>query len=93
MRDHMVLLIIDKLRAASSSVELWDRAPPNVPADRVKALRDGFWAAMQDKEFLEEADKAKLEITPVKGDEIQQLVVESYKVAPEIAKKAGELIK
>ena len=68
-------------------------APPNVPADRVKALRDGFWAAMQDKEFLEEADKAKLEITPVKGEEIQQLVVDSYKVAPEIAKKAGELIK
>ncbi len=68
-------------------------APPNVPADRVKALRDGFWATMQDKEFLEEADKAKLEITPVKGEEIQQLVVESYKVAPEIAKKAGELIK
>jgi hypothetical protein len=68
-------------------------APPNVPADRVKALRDGFWATMQDKEFLEESDKAKLEITPVKGEDIQKLVEESYKVPPEIAKKAGELIK
>jgi tripartite-type tricarboxylate transporter receptor subunit TctC len=68
-------------------------APPNVPAERVKALRDGFWAAMHDKDFLEEADKAKLEITPVKGEDIQKLVVESYKVSPEIAKKAGDLVK
>ena len=68
-------------------------APPNVPAERVKALRDGFWAAMQDKELLEEADKAKLEITPVKGEEIQQLVIDAYKVSPDIAKKAGELLK
>jgi tripartite-type tricarboxylate transporter receptor subunit TctC len=68
-------------------------APPNAPADRVKGLRDGFWATMHDKEFLEEAEKAKLEITPVKGEDIQKLVEESYKVPPEIAKKAGELIK
>ena len=68
-------------------------APPNVPADRVKALRDAFWATMQDKDFLEESDKAKLEITPVRGEEIQQLVIDSYKVSPEIAKKAGELVK
>jgi tripartite-type tricarboxylate transporter receptor subunit TctC len=68
-------------------------APPNVPADRVKALRDGFWATMQDKELLDEAEKAKLEITPVKGEEIQQLVADSYKVSPDIAKKAGDLLK
>jgi tripartite-type tricarboxylate transporter receptor subunit TctC len=68
-------------------------APPNVPADRVKTLRDGFWATMQDKELLEEADKAKLEITPVRGEDIQQLVVDAYKVSPDIAKKAGELLK
>jgi hypothetical protein len=48
---------------------------------------------MQDKEFLEETEKAKLEITPVKGEEIQQVVVDAYKVSPEIAKKAGDLIK
>ena len=68
-------------------------APPNVATDRVKALREGFWATMQDKEFLEETEKAKLEITPVKGEEIQQVVVDAYKVSPEIAKKAGDLIK
>jgi tripartite-type tricarboxylate transporter receptor subunit TctC len=68
-------------------------APPNVPAERVKALRDAFWTTMHDKEFLEEAEKAKLEITPVKGEDIQKLVEDSYKVSPEIAKKAGELVK
>lgn len=68
-------------------------APPNVPADRVAALRAGFMAALKDPELLAESEKAKLEITPVAGEEIQKLVVESYKVSPEIAKKAGELLK
>jgi hypothetical protein len=29
----------------------------------------------------------------VKGEEIQQLVVDAYKVSPDIAKKAGALLK
>jgi tripartite-type tricarboxylate transporter receptor subunit TctC len=68
-------------------------APPNVPADRIKTLREAFWASMQDKDLLDEADKAKLEITPVRGEDIQQLVIDSYKVSPDIAKKAGDLLK
>jgi hypothetical protein len=68
-------------------------APPNVPADRIKTLREAFWVTLHDKELLEEADKAKLEITPVRGEDIQQLVIDSYKVSPDIAKKAGDLLK
>jgi hypothetical protein len=48
---------------------------------------------MQDKEFLAEADKAKLEITPVDGAKIDNLVNEVYKTPPAIAEKAGELLK
>ncbi len=68
-------------------------APPNVPADRVAILRKGFMEALKDPELLTEADKAKLEITPVDGEKIQKLVAESYQVSPEIAKKVGELLK
>ena len=39
------------------------------------------------------ADKAQLEITPVPGDEVQQLVAEIYKTSPEIVKKAAEILK
>jgi tripartite-type tricarboxylate transporter receptor subunit TctC len=49
-------------------------APPGLPSDRLQALRDAFDATMADKDFLAEADKAKLEITPVDGDAVQKIV-------------------
>lgn len=68
-------------------------APPGVPPERVAILRKAFMDTMKDPAFVAEAEKAKLEITPVSGEKIQELVIESYKIAPEIAKKAGELLK
>jgi tripartite-type tricarboxylate transporter receptor subunit TctC len=68
-------------------------APPGVPQDRVAALRKAFMDTMNDKEFLAEAEKAQLEITPESGEEIQELVTDLYKTPPEIAKKAAELVK
>jgi tripartite-type tricarboxylate transporter receptor subunit TctC len=68
-------------------------APPGVPEDRVAALRKAFMDTMQDKDFLAEAEKAQLEITPESGEEIQELVTDLYKTPPEIAKKAAELVK
>ncbi len=49
-------------------------APPNVPADRVKALRAAFDATFKDKVFLAEATKARLEIDPVNGEEVEKIV-------------------
>jgi tripartite-type tricarboxylate transporter receptor subunit TctC len=49
-------------------------APPGLAPDRLKLLRDSFMATMKDPAFLAEADKAKLEITPVDGDAIQKIV-------------------
>jgi tripartite-type tricarboxylate transporter receptor subunit TctC len=68
-------------------------APPGVPADRLAALRKAFMDTMKDPEFLAEAEKAKLEITPISGEEVQKIVVEAYKVDPKIAKKTEELLK
>jgi tripartite-type tricarboxylate transporter receptor subunit TctC len=68
-------------------------APPGLPQDRVDALRKAFMDTMKDKDFLAEAEKASLEITPVPGDQIQKLVAEIYTTPAEIAKKAGEIIK
>ena len=48
---------------------------------------------MKDKEFLAEAEKAQLEITPVAGEALQKLVGEVYQTPPEIAKKAAEALK
>ena len=68
-------------------------APPDVPADRVAALRKAFMDTMKDKDFLADAEKAQLEITPLSGDAIQKLVSEIYQTPPAIVKRAAELLK
>jgi tripartite-type tricarboxylate transporter receptor subunit TctC len=68
-------------------------APPDVPADRVAALRQAFMDTMKDKAFLADAEKAQLEITPVSGDAVQKLVAEIYQTPAEIVKKAAEILK
>ena len=63
-------------------------APPSVPADRVAALREAFSATMTDHDFRAEADKTDLEINPVSGAEVEQLVKEVYATPPELIAKA-----
>ena len=63
-------------------------APPNLPADRVALLRQAFMDTMKDKDFLAEADKMRLEINPVSGEEVEKLVKEVYATPPDIVAKA-----
>jgi tripartite-type tricarboxylate transporter receptor subunit TctC len=52
--------------------------PPNVPAERVNAIRRAFDAVMKDKEFLDEADKLKIEIDPLGGEQVAALIEKIY---------------
>jgi tripartite-type tricarboxylate transporter receptor subunit TctC len=68
-------------------------APPDIPADRLAALRAAFDATMQDPEFLEEAMRSRLEITPIGGAELQDLVAEVYQTSPEIVERTREYLR
>jgi tripartite-type tricarboxylate transporter receptor subunit TctC len=59
-------------------------APPGLPAERIKELRTGFLAMMEDPDLLAEAAKLKLEIAPVRGREMQDLVEELYGSPPDV---------
>jgi tripartite-type tricarboxylate transporter receptor subunit TctC len=48
--------------------------PPGVPEARLRALRDAFDKTMKDPGFLEDAKKAKQELNPKSGTEIQAIV-------------------
>ncbi len=67
-------------------------APPGTPGERVEVLRKAFMDTMQDKNFLADADKAGLEITPVSGEAIQKLVSQVYATPAAVARKAAELL-
>jgi len=68
-------------------------APPGVPADRAAALRQAFMDTLKDPEFLAEAEKSQLEITPVPGEEVEKLVKDLYQTPKAIAAKAAEFIR
>ncbi len=53
-------------------------APPNVPADRVLALRRAFDATTKDEEFLADVKKQKMELSPLSGEDVAALVQRIY---------------
>jgi len=59
--------------------------PPGVPAERVAALRRAFDATMKDKEFLADAEKLKLDVDPLTGEQVAALVEQVARTAPETA--------
>ena len=63
-------------------------AAPEVPAERVKMLRDAFMKALADPAAIEEAEKQKLEITAITGEDLQAMVRKLYAMDPAIHDKA-----
>ena len=57
---------------------------PNVPADRVKALRQAFADTLRDPQFIEAAKQANMEMNPMAGEELQQVVEKIVTSPPRI---------
>jgi tripartite-type tricarboxylate transporter receptor subunit TctC len=53
-------------------------APPGLPEDRVAALRKAFDDTMQDPALIAEAEKMKLNLGPMSGQEIAKVIDEAY---------------
>ena len=67
--------------------------PPGVPQDRIDALRKAFDATMKDKDFLAEAQKQGMEIDPVSGARINELLDQVYSAPAEVATRVRDLVK
>ena len=68
-------------------------APPGVPAERVTVLRRAFMETLQDREFLAEAARTKLEINPVSGERVQAIVAEVYQTPKSVTTKVAEMVR
>lgn len=67
--------------------------PPGTPKDRVMTLRKAFMEVMKDPEFLADAKKAKLDINPLDGAELEENVKEMFNLDPTLVPKAKEILK
>jgi tripartite-type tricarboxylate transporter receptor subunit TctC len=66
-------------------------APPGVPAERIAILRKAFDAAMKDPALIEEAAKARLELSPMGGAEMQTLLSKLHALPQPVLERARAL--
>lgn len=85
--DRQVMAFISAETAISRALV----APPDVPADRIEALRRAFDAAMRDPELLADAARSKIDIQPTNGEASQRIADGIANAQPQVIARAREL--
>jgi tripartite-type tricarboxylate transporter receptor subunit TctC len=67
-------------------------APPGVPAERVKILREALNKTFKDPEFLAETKKRGWPVGPVAGEELESLAKEVIAQPPEVVQRLKKLL-
>jgi len=67
-------------------------APPGLPAELLDTLRSAFDATMRDQEFLHDAETMRIDISPLPGAKVQELVQKIYAAPKDIVARARQAI-
>jgi tripartite-type tricarboxylate transporter receptor subunit TctC len=65
---------------------------PGIPAERAAALRAAFMQTMKDPAFLADAEKARIPIDPMSGEEVTKLFAGFYDEPKEAVERAKSVI-
>ena len=68
-------------------------APPDLPPERLKMLRDAFNATMKDPEFIADVKRNKFDLEPEDGEHLTMLINKIYATPKAIIERVGNLIK
>jgi tripartite-type tricarboxylate transporter receptor subunit TctC len=66
-------------------------AAPATPGDRVATLRAAFDKAVKDPELLDEAKKLRIDVIPMRGEQLQTIVKEVMVQPPEVVEQIKKL--
>jgi tripartite-type tricarboxylate transporter receptor subunit TctC len=67
-------------------------APPGVPTDRVKILRQAFMKALADPELLAQAEKQNIEIEATSGEDLEGLAKDVMSQPPDVIERMKKLL-
>jgi tripartite-type tricarboxylate transporter receptor subunit TctC len=67
-------------------------APPDIPPDRKAALIRAFDSAMRDPELLADAAKQGMDIDPMPGSQIDELLARIYATPSDVVAKAAQAV-
>jgi tripartite-type tricarboxylate transporter receptor subunit TctC len=65
-------------------------APPQLPADRLAALRQAFDKMVRDPDFIRDAERVTAELDPTPGSDVQKVAERILKTPPDIVEKAAK---
>lgn len=66
-------------------------APPEIPADRAKALQEAFLATSRDDAYREEAKKLALDVTPMDGGDVLGMIKRASTFSPDVLNRMRAL--
>jgi hypothetical protein len=67
-------------------------APPGIPTDRLKMVRQAFAKTMQDEQFRAEVKKRNYEFDPVGGEELDKLAKDVIAQPPEVIDRLKKVL-
>lgn len=67
-------------------------APPGVPAEQTKILREGFMAAQKDPGYVEDMNKLRMDISPKSGEEVAKIVERIMSMPKQLVARYEEII-
>jgi tripartite-type tricarboxylate transporter receptor subunit TctC len=68
-------------------------APPGIPASRMAMLRASFAAMAKDAEFLADAERTGIDVTPITGDVVDRAIAVVTSASPEAIERLGKATK
>jgi tripartite-type tricarboxylate transporter receptor subunit TctC len=77
-----------QLYASGSAIGRTVIAPPDVPPERVGILRGAFNAMVKDPGFIADIQKLNVELEPLPGERVQELIVQTLNVPPAVRQRA-----
>jgi tripartite-type tricarboxylate transporter receptor subunit TctC len=66
---------------------------PDTPKDRLALLRKAFMDTLKDPEFIADATKSKLDLSPLSGEDLEKTVLEIYGAEPDVVAKLKDILK
>jgi tripartite-type tricarboxylate transporter receptor subunit TctC len=79
---------VTALYASGSGVGRSLIGPPEIPADRLKVLREAFDAMVKDDEFIADIRKLNVELDPLKGEQVHALIARTLAVPQTVRERA-----
>jgi tripartite-type tricarboxylate transporter receptor subunit TctC len=68
-------------------------APPNLPAERARLLRDAFMKiSTQDAEYRAELERAKAPLNPMSGEELQRMIAGIATTPPALIERMRKIL-